>query len=113
MCAMCLCLIQSNLTNPNILELTLKVKVIENENFSILSSEKRIAEVKINYNDGTEAIQRVDYAKGDPENPMTDIEIKQKFEFMMGYCGFTEKAQAILQLFEKPNIDANQLFSII
>jgi len=104
---------QISLANPDIIALTQKVKVIENVDFSNLSSEKRIAEVRIDYMDGSEAIHRVDYAKGDPENPMTDAEIREKFKFIMGYCGLTKKAQAILQLFENPYIDVDKFVSIL
>lgn len=102
---------QENIMNPDIIALAHKVKVIENEDFSKLSPEKRIAEVRINFKDETEEIERVDYAKGDPENPMTDMEIRSKFKAMMEYCGFANKAQEILRLFEEPNINIKQIIS--
>jgi 2-methylcitrate dehydratase PrpD len=34
---------------------------------------------------GTEATERVDYAKGDPENPMSDEELTEKWQSLYDY----------------------------
>lgn len=72
------------ITNERILALTRKVKVEENPEFSAQSSQKRIANVIIFKKDGSFCEQRVDYAKGDPENPMSRADIRRKAEQLLG-----------------------------
>ena len=50
-----------------------------------MSPQKRIAVVKVRLDDGTERTARVDYAKGDPENPMTGEEIAEKKRMLLAY----------------------------
>lgn len=72
------------LAREDIRALTQKVTVEANEEFTALSSQKRIAKVTIRKMDGMMMEKRVDYAKGDPENPMTREEIIQKAQLLVG-----------------------------
>jgi 2-methylcitrate dehydratase PrpD len=58
--------------------------VEENPEFSAQSAQKRIANVMIFKKDGSFCQQRVDYAKGDPENPMSREDIRRKAEQLLG-----------------------------
>ena len=71
--------------DEQIVGLAQKVKVIENPELTAESSKKRIAIVKVILKDGTEKECRVDYAKGDPENPMTEMELKEKNQMLLAY----------------------------
>lgn len=68
-----------------VLTLAKKVNVTENESFSAQSDQKRIAAVTVFFKDGTDVTKQVDYAKGDPENPMTKEELTKKKEMLFAY----------------------------
>ncbi len=74
----------NTITDERILALTRKVRVEENAEFSAQSSQKRIANVIIFKKDGSFCEQRVDYAKGEPENPMSRADIRRKAEELLG-----------------------------
>jgi 2-methylcitrate dehydratase PrpD len=67
------------------LELARKVRVVENEDFSRQSAGKRVAAVTVCLTDGTSLREQVDYAKGEPENPMTTEELRRKREMLEAY----------------------------
>ena len=71
--------------DEKIVALAQKVKVIEDPGLTAESSKKRIAIVTVAYNDGTVRTARVDYAKGDPENPMTKEELAEKNNMLLAY----------------------------
>lgn len=82
--------------NNDIIELTQKVEVFENEEFTKLSPNRRIAEVRITTKNGDDFVHRVDYAKGDPENPMSAQEIEDKFFGLMSFAGKSSAAEKLL-----------------
>lgn len=71
--------------DEKIVSLAQKVKVIEDPSLTAESPMKRIAIVTVTMNDGTEQTARVDYAKGDPENPMTEEELAEKKRLLLAY----------------------------
>lgn len=73
-----------NVTDERILSLARRVKVEENSEFSAESARKRIANVILFKKDGSFCEKRVDYAKGDPENPMSREEIIGKAAELLG-----------------------------
>lgn len=70
--------------------LTKKIKVLEDMELSALVPEKRTAIVAINTIDGQEYIERVDYPRGEPENPMSLEELEEKFISAAMYGGKTQ-----------------------
>jgi 2-methylcitrate dehydratase PrpD len=76
--------------DEKIVNLAQKVKVIEDPNLTAESPKKRIAIVTVYFTDGTEQTARVDYAKGDPENPMTAEELAEKMSLLRAYSGERE-----------------------
>ena len=71
--------------DEKIIALAQKVKVIEDPELTAESSKKRVAIVKVQMRDGIEHTARVDYAKGDPENPMTETELAEKKRLLLAY----------------------------
>jgi len=69
-----------------IVDLAQKVKVVEDPTLTAESPKKRVAIVTVTLNDGTERTARVDYAKGDPENPMTEEELAEKKRLLLAYA---------------------------
>lgn len=73
-----------NISREDIKSLAAKVKIIENEEFTAASSKKRVAKVDILINSGKRLSKQIDYAKGDPENPMSRKEIIDKAYSLLG-----------------------------
>lgn len=71
--------------DEKIIDLAKKVKVIEDPALTAESSKKRIAIVTVTLKDGAERTVRIDYAKGDPENPMTEEELAEKKHLLLTY----------------------------
>lgn len=67
------------LEDDAIIDLTKKVIVIPDEDLSQLVPHKRAAIVEVNIFDKEQYIERVDLAKGEPENQLTDKELEDKF----------------------------------
>ena len=72
--------------DEKIISLAKKVKVIEDPELTAESPKKRIAIVTVTMSDGTEQTSRVDYAKGDPENPMAEEEMRAKIQLLNLYA---------------------------
>ena len=73
--------------DEKIIALARKIRVEESEELTRESPQKRIALVTVKLLDGTEKSCRVDYAKGDPENPMTQEEVQEKLRLLKQYAG--------------------------
>lgn len=98
-------------SDNTILELTQKVDVISSEELSILVPDKRVAIVEVVMKNGMVLCDRVDYPKGEPENPLSQEEILTKFLFMTDHAGLSnDKAMSI---YEELNKSINPDFSIL
>jgi 2-methylcitrate dehydratase PrpD len=75
----------------DILSLTSKVIVEEAPRPENLPSDARYATVVLQSKNGMEFLHSVDYAKGDPENPMTHHEMLQKVELLLAYAKANEQ----------------------
>ena len=84
---------ETNLQDSDILGLTRKVCVMEDEQFTAQSPAVRGARVVVCLKNGTEFENSVLYPKGEPENPISYEEIKQKAAVLMvGYeSDFTDR----------------------
>lgn len=104
---------EENLRNPEILDLTRKVKVVEDETLSTLVPEKRASIVKISLLDGSSFSFRVDYPKGEPENPLSNEELEQKFYSLAMANGLMrERCEHILTLIKQPDFNVNELLAL-
>lgn len=77
-----------NMGNKDILDLIKKVEVKEDVNLTALNPLKRAAIVVVHTKDGDYS-QRVDYPKGEPENPLSKEELENKFKGLAMYGGLT------------------------
>lgn len=85
-------------SNPDILALTQRVDIIPNEELSRLVPDKRVAIVDVKMRSGNVLSERVEYPKGEPENPLNPEENLAKFLSMTEYAGIpNEKAHLIFQ----------------
>ena len=98
-------------SNTDILDLTKRVNVIPNEELSRLVPDKRVAIVNVHMRNGNVLTEKVEYPKGEPENPLTLEEKMAKFFSMTEHAGISyEKAKSIFQ--EIVNIDNPDLQKI-
>lgn len=105
--------VDETVNDKHILELAGKVIVEEDEDFSALSPERRIAELEVISVSGEISRFRVDYAKGDPENPMTDAEALQKFAGLMKYAGEDNKTESIAAAVKAVETEAAALYRLL
>lgn len=105
---------EANVMDEEILSLTRKVKVVENDNLSALVPKKRASIVNIFMKDGTSLSQRVDYPKGEPENPLTDDELNQKFTSLAMASGLAEgKCNKVIELIKQQTFNVNTLIDYL
>jgi 2-methylcitrate dehydratase len=70
---------QDKLQNEELLDLIQKIKVVADEGLEKEFPELQPSVVDIKVKSGETFTQRVDYAKGDPREPMTDDDLRDKF----------------------------------
>ena len=96
---------ESNIRDTRILELTRKVTVTADENLSKIFPQKQSAVVGITTADSTYSL-RVDFPKGEPENPLSEKEFRERYDALMDYAGIKEKTySAIYQMVENPTTE--------
>lgn len=101
-------------TNADVLSLAKKVYVRDSEELTKLCPDKRVSVVTIQMNDGSEIKQRIDYPKGEPENPLTQKELEDKFRSLATYGGLSnEECEAVINEVWKDDIDFAHLIKII
>ena len=67
------------INDPNVIALTKKVKVFDNDELTALVPNKRAAIVEVFTYNGQFYNERVDLPKGEPENPISEKELTEKF----------------------------------
>lgn len=101
---------EENVKNETILALTKKVVVKENEELSSWVPKKRASILHINMTDGRVFTHQVDYSKGEPENPLSDNEVEEKFISLAMSSGFTmEHCNDILHTIKQPSFKLKTL----
>ena len=83
---------KKTISDDKIHELTRKVIVIEDEELTALCPEKRASILTIYLSNGKTLTKRVDYPKGEPENPLSKEELEEKFRELAMYGGLTKEA---------------------
>lgn len=102
-----------SINNENILALAKKTNMILDDELSKISPKKRAAIVEV-LTKGGQYNARVDYPKGEPENPLSDEELKGKFISLATYAGKTlSEAEKIIQVVDRVEEDLPTLLSLI
>jgi len=101
------------LENSIILDLVNKTNVIVNEEYTQECPNKRIAEVTVKMNDGMVYSERVDYAKGEPENPMSYKEIHEKYMGLMQAANKEKMAERIADCIDSFENRYKELYSLM
>lgn len=105
--------IEDNLNDYWIKILTRKVRVIEDENLTAQSPAVRGARVTIYMKDGNEHEATCLYPKGEPENPLTQEELEEKFKGLAMYGGLTSnECDEVISEIKKDCFDLNKILQI-
>lgn len=100
--------------NKEVLDLARKVKVISCDSFSKMFPEKSCARMTITMEDLTKHLIVIDMPKGEPGNPLTDEDIRNKFISLCLFAGKSrEEADDILNIINQENISMYKLISKI
>ncbi len=101
------------LTDVGISELMRKVELVMDPELDSLNPKKRAAIVELQMTDGRKFDCRVDYPRGEPENPIQDRELKAKFmdlATVSGHSNAADKIPACVDAFEERS---NELYDLL
>ncbi|MFC2087939.1 MmgE/PrpD family protein, partial [Bacteroidota bacterium] len=103
-----------NINNSDISSLTQKISINSDDQLSALFPKKSAAIVEIITDDGFIYKERVDNPKGEPENPLSDDEIKEKFITLSTYGNKSnEESQEIIRIVRRLENELHKLFSLL
>jgi len=104
---------EANLENDSIKMLTRKVSVVEDENLTAQSPAVRGAKVTIYLKDGNVFEAPCLYPKGEPEHPLTQEELEEKFRGLAMYGGLTQKeCDEVIEEIGKEIFSINKIMNI-
>lgn len=93
--------------------ITDKIQVADVDELTVLCPQKRVAVVTVKTSKG-EFVERVDYPKGEPENPLTQQELEDKFRGLAMYGGLTStECDEIINEIWKENFDLHKIINIV
>lgn len=96
-----------------ILRIAEKVNVASDEELSALCPQKRVAIVTV-VTDSGRFVERVDYPKGEPENPLSKDEQEEKFRGLAMYGGLTkEECDDVISEVWKEDFDLYKILKIV
>jgi 2-methylcitrate dehydratase PrpD len=88
---------EEKIRDPSILALAEKVEVIKDDGLDALYDEKWPAIVEVRTKDGRMLSARRDVMKGEPEDPVSDEELKRKFNSLAADAISTDQAERLWQ----------------
>lgn len=103
---------EEQVKDASVLKMTEKVSVTANDELSALCPQKRVAIVTVKTNKG-DFVMRVDYPKGEPENPLTEAELETKFRGLAQYGGWSaQECDEVIAELHKSDFDLNKILRI-
>ena len=100
---------EENLNNPTVQSLTAKIQVVADDEMSRFFPEKQSAKLTITTSNGSYS-ERVDFPKGEPENPMTEEEFHNRYEGLMAYGNVPEQVyETVYKTISQPNLKVSEL----
>ena len=105
---------EKTILDEKILELTRKVVIMEDGELTALCPEKRASILTIHLSDGKTQTKRVDYPKGEPENPLTKEELEEKFRELAMFGGLTKEAcDVVINEVCKKDFELDRIMGIV
>ena len=103
-----------HINDLSIASLARKVVVCSDDKITALVPQKRAAIVEIITDEGNCYTERVDFPKGEPENPISDKEIKVKFMSLAAYGNKSkEESREIIQIVWDMEKELHNLFRLL
>jgi 2-methylcitrate dehydratase PrpD len=100
--------------NAAVCALAAKIQVQGDPEITALVPRKRVAVVTIELQDGRKWSERVDYPLGEPENPVSDENLEQKFSDLAAYGGKSvAETQAIIEAVKSRSESLKDLFALL
>lgn len=100
--------------NPSVISLTKRVSVEAQEALTALFPQKRVAVVNVITYGGQNYSAQVDLPKGEPETPLSEKELSDKFLSLAHYSGVTSSyADQIAQCVFETAFDARKLIALL
>jgi 2-methylcitrate dehydratase PrpD len=93
--------LQERYKDPEVVELSKRVEYIVDPELTRFYPEKWGAIVTVETPDGRNLSERVDYPKGDPKDPFTFDELKEKFMYLLIEGVEKERLQRVVEILEK------------
>lgn len=104
---------EATINDNSILNLAKKVRVVADEELSVLCPEKRASILTIRTKSGSFS-ERVDNPKGEPENPLTQKELEAKFCELATFGGLSKsECEEVINEVWKEDVDVNKLIRIV
>ncbi|ARD43541.1 MmgE/PrpD family protein [Colwellia sp. PAMC 21821] len=104
---------ESILQDKEVQRISLATELVDDEHYTAISIDKRWADVTLYLKDGRELQSDARTPRGDPDNPLTDKEISDKFHLLADDIIGVKRANKIEQLIEEVNFDLTQLLILI
>ena len=99
--------------NAEVLDLTQRIKVEPDEELSRLFPGVQSAVVMIRTKEGSVS-ERVDFPKGEPENPLSDEEFRDRYDGLMAYAGVDRKhSDAVFDAVSQADADVNAILEYL
>lgn len=86
---------EKNVQNKMILALTKRIHVVSDIELSDAFPEIQAAIVEIKTKNGTVS-ERIDFPKGEPENPLSDLEFRTRYDELMKYAGLDKCVSGVV-----------------
>ena len=100
---------EENLQNPLVRSLTGKVQVVADEEMSRIFPDKQSALVSILTDNGSYS-ERVDFPKGEPENPMTEAEFRSRYEGLMAFGNVDKDVyETVYEMIDNQDLNVSEL----
>lgn len=104
---------EESISNSEVQAITKKVAVSDVDDLTALCPQKRVAIVKVKTKNGTFS-ERIDYPKGEPENPLSQQELEEKFRGLAKYGGLTkQECNEVIKEVWKENFDLSKIMNIV
>lgn len=104
----------NSLNNEQVLALAHKVKVCADKYLTDLVPERRVAVVEITTGSNKSFNKRIDYPKGEPENPLSIKELTDKFVTLAQYAGKPiEEIEKIIDYVWNLENDLHKLYALL
>lgn len=105
---------ESIVTDQKVLSITQKVHVKDNSEFSNAFPEKQTAVVVVKTKDGNTFLERVDYPKGEPENPLIEEEFRNRYNDLMEYAEIDKSSYDIVyDMINQGNIQVRDIMKYL